>query len=144
MKEKKPKAGFLLGIISFLAILLLPPAPSMYPPAINIVLKHAHQEVIDKLFEKTKLQSLEDINYQNLQEILNQSQEIFVSLPSDFHRAGEKGIRLKERKTEGIKDLKEVIEIQTRGLKNTLALALLMAIWWIAEVLPISVVALLP
>ncbi len=144
MKEKKPKAGFLLGIISFLAILLLPPAPSMYPPAINIVLKHAHQEVIDKLFEKTKLQSLEDINYQNFQEILNQSKEIFVTLPSDFHRAGEKGIKLKERRTEGIKNLKEVIEIQTRGLKNTLALALLMAIWWIAEVLPISVVALCP
>jgi len=144
MKEKKPKAGFCLGLIVFLAFLFLPPTSSMYLPAIEIVLKHAHQEVVDKLFEKTKLQSLEDINLQNLQEILSQSKEIFVSLPSDFHKSGNKGIRLKERKTEGTKDLEEVIEIQTRGLKNTLALALLMAIWWIAEVLPISVVALLP
>jgi len=144
MKEKRPKAGFCLGLIVFLAFLFLPPTSSMYLPTIEIVLKHAHQEVVDKLFEKTKLQSLEDINLQNLQEILNQSKEIFVSLPSDFHKSGNKGIRLKERKTEGTKDLEEVIEIQTRGLKNTLALALLMAIWWIAEVLPISVVALLP
>jgi di/tricarboxylate transporter len=144
MNEKKQKAGFCLGLIAFLAFLFLPPTSSMYLPAIEIVLKHAHQEVADKLFEKTKLQSLEDINLQNLQEILNQGKEIFVSLPSDFHKSGNKGIRLKERKTEGTKDLKEVIEIQTRGLKNTLALALLMAIWWIAEVLPISVVALLP
>ena len=144
MKEKKPKAGFCLGLIAFLAFLFLPPTSFMYLSAIEIVLKHAHQEVADKLFEKTKLQSLEDINLQNLQEILNQGKEIFVSLPSDFHKSGNKGIRLKERKTEGTKDLKEVIEIQMRGLKNTLALALLMAIWWIAEVLPISVVALLP
>ena len=144
MNEKKQKAGFCLGLIAFLAFLFLPPTSFMYLSAIEIVLKHAHQEVADKLFEKTKLQSLEDINLQNLQEILNQSKEIFVSLPSDFHKSGNKGIRLKERKTEGTKDLKEVIEIQTRGLKNTLALALLMAIWWIAEVLPISVVALLP
>ena len=144
MKGKKPKAGFCLGLIAFLAFLFLPPTSSMYLSAIEIVLKHAHQEVADKLFEKTKLQSLEDINLQNLQEILNQSKEIFVSLPSDFHKSGNKGIRLKERKTEGTKDFKEVIKIQTRGLKNTLALALLMAIWWIAEVLPISVVALLP
>ena len=144
MKEKKPKAGFCLGLIAFLAFLFLPPTSSMYLPAIEIVLKHAHQEVADKLFEKTKLQSLEDINLQNLQEILSQSKEIFVSLPSDFHKSGNKGIRLKERKTEGTKDLEEVIEVQTRGLKNTLALALLMAIWWIAEVLPISVVALFP
>ena len=144
MNEKKQKAGFCLGLIAFLAFLFLPPTSFMYLSAIEIVLKHAHQEVADKLFEKTKLQSLEDINLQNLQEILNQSKEIFVSLPSDFHKSGNKGIRLKERKTEGTKDLKEVIEIQTRGMKNTLALALLMAIWWIAEVLPISVVALLP
>ncbi|MCK5513303.1 MAG: anion permease [Deltaproteobacteria bacterium] len=144
MKGKKPKAGFCLGLIAFLAFLFLPPTSSMYLPAIEIVLKHAHQEVADKLFEKSKLQSLEDINLHNLQEILSQSKEIFVSLPSDFHKSGNKGIRLKERKTEGTKDLEEVIEIQTRGLKNTLALALLMAIWWIAEVLPISVVALLP
>ena len=144
MNEKKQKAGFCLGLIAFLSFLFLPPTSSMYLSAIEIVLKHAHQEVADKLFEKTKLQSIEDINLQNLQEILNQSKEIFVSLPSDFHKSGNKGIRLKERKTEGTKDLKEVIEIQTRGMKNTLALALLMAIWWIAEVLPISVVALLP
>ncbi len=144
MNEKKQKAGFCLGLIAFLAFLFLPPTSSMYLPAIEIVLKHAHHEVADKLFEKSKLQSLEDINLHNLQEILSQSKEIFVSLPSDFHKSGNKGIRLKERKTEGTKDLEEVIEIQTRGLKNTLALALLMAIWWIAEVLPISVVALLP
>ena len=144
MKGKKPKAGFCLGLIAFLAFLFLPPTSSMYLPAIEIVLKHAHQEVADKLFEKSKLQSLEDINLHNLQEILSQSKEIFVSLPSDFHKSGNKGIRLKERQTEGTKDLEEVIEIQTRGMKNTLALALLMAIWWIAEVLPISVVALLP
>lgn len=116
----------------------------MYLSAIKTVLKHTHQEVINKLLEETKLQSPEDINCQNLQEILNQSQKIFVSLPSDFHRSGEKGIRLGERSREETKNLKKVIEIQTRGLKHTLALALIMAIWWITEALPIPVVALLP
>ena len=144
MKEKKPKVGFLLGVIAFLTLLFLPPTTSMYLPALEIVLKHSHQEVTSRLLKKTKLKSLEAINCQNLQEVLTQSQKISVFLPSDFHRSGEKGIRLKERSTGGTKDLKEVIEIQTRGLKNSLALALLMAIWWITEALPISVVALLP
>lgn len=116
----------------------------MYLPAIETVLKHSQQEVINKLLEKTTLKSPEDINCQNLQEIVNQSQKILVYLPSDFHRSGEKGIRLKKRSTEHTTNLKKVIEIQTRGLKYTLALALLMAIWWITEALPISVVALLP
>lgn len=116
----------------------------MYLSATKRVLKHSHQDVITQLLEGTKLQSPKDINLQNIQEILNQSQKIHVYLPSDFHRAGEKGIRLEERDTERTMNLKKVIEIQTRGLKNTLALALLMAIWWITEALPISVVALLP
>ena len=144
MKEKKPKVGFFLGVIIFLAIIFLPPTPSMYLSAIKKVLKHSHQDVINKLLEETKLQSREDINYQNIQEILNQSQKILVYLPLDFHRTGEKGIRLEERNRESTIKLKKVIEIQTRGLKNTLALALLMAIWWITETLPIPVVALLP
>lgn len=144
MKEKKPKAGFFLGLIAFLIFLFLPPTPSMYLPAIDIVLKHAHLDVANKLFEKTRLQSFEAINIENLQEVLKQSKEIIVFLPSDFHESGTHGISLLEAKTKGTIDLKEVIAIQTRGLKNTLALALLMAIWWIAEVLPISVVALLP
>jgi sodium-dependent dicarboxylate transporter 2/3/5 len=140
----KPKFGFFLGIIAFLTFLFLPPASSMYLPAIYTVLKHSHQEVINKLLKETNLQSPEDINYQNLQEILNQSQKILVHLPSDFHKTGEKGIRLKKRSSERTINLKKVIEIQTRGLKHTLALALLMAVWWITEALPIPVVALLP
>ena len=140
----KPKVGFFLGVIVFLAILFLPPPSSMYLPAIKTVLKHSHQDVANKLLEETTLKSPEDISCQNLQEVLNQSQKISVHLPSDFHKSGDKGIRLKEEGTEGTIRLKQVIEIQTRGLKYTLALALLMAIWWITEALPISVVALLP
>ena len=140
----KSKVGFFLGVIAFLTILFLPPPSSMYLAAIDTILKHSHQEVIKKLLEKTKLQSLKDINRQNLQEVLNQSEKIFISLPSDFHRSGEKGIRLEGRSTERTINLKKVIEIQTKGLKHTLALALLMAIWWITEALPIPVVALLP
>jgi len=116
----------------------------MYLPAIETVLKHANQDVTSKLLEKTKLNSPKDINSQNLPEILTQSKMISVYLPSDFRRSGEKGIALKESDTECRLHLKEVIELQTRGLKYTLALALLMAIWWITEALPISVVALLP
>ena len=116
----------------------------MYLPAIKTVLKHSHQDVANKLLEETTLKSPEDISCQNLQEVLNQSQKISVHLPSDFHKSGDKGIRLKEEGTEGTIRLKQVIEIQTRGLKYTLALALLMAIWWITEALPISGVALLP
>lgn len=116
----------------------------MYLPAIKTVFKHSQQEVINKLLKETSPQSPEDINCQNLQEILNQSQKVFVYLPSDFHRSGEKGIKLKERNTGNTTNLKQVIEMQTRGLKYTLALALLMAIWWITEALPIPVVALLP
>ena len=116
----------------------------MYLPAISTVLKHSHQDVTYKLLEETTLKSPENISCQNLQEVLNQSRKIFVHLPSDFHKSGEKGIRLKEGRTEGTTHLKQVIEMQARGLKYTLALALLMAIWWITEALPIPVVALLP
>ena len=140
----KPKVGFFLGVIVFIAILFLPPTSSMYLPAIKTVLKHSHQDVENKLLEETTLKSPEDISCQNLQEVLTQSQKVSVYLPSDFHKSGEKGIRLKEEGTGETIHLKQVIEMQTRGLKYTLALALLMAIWWITEALPISVVALLP
>ena len=144
MSQTKSKVGFFTGVVVFFTILFIPPSPSMYLSALETVLQHSHQDLIDKLFAEADLPATSTINRDNLYDVLNHAQEILVVVPPDFNQSGKKGIRLAKKPSEHTQRLKEVIELQTRGLKRTLALAMLMAIWWITEAIPIVVVALLP
>jgi di/tricarboxylate transporter len=144
MNKKKAKAGFFTGLLVFFTLLFIPPTSSMYLSALNTVLKHSHQNVITKLLAETNLRAVKEITPNNLHHILTQTQEILVAVPEDFDTSGESGIRLAKENTQSPQQLRQVIEIQTRGLKQTLALAMLMAVWWMTEALPIVVVALLP
>jgi sodium-dependent dicarboxylate transporter 2/3/5 len=144
MSQAKSKVGFFTGIAAFFFILFLPPSPSMYLSALETVLGHSHQNVVDKLLQKSNLAATSTINRDNLHEILNHTKSIPVVVPSDFNQSGERGIRLAEKSAKNTQQLNQVVELQTRGLKHTLALAMLMAIWWITEALPIVVVSLLP
>ena len=144
MNKKKAKAGFFTGLLVFFTLLFLPPTPSMYLSALTTVLKHSHQNVTTKLLAEMNLRSVKELSPSTIDRILLQAQEILVTVPEDFDLSGEKGIRLAAESTPGTQKLRQVIELQTRGLKRTLALALLMAVWWMTEALPIVVVALLP
>ena len=144
MSQTKSKVGFFTGIAVFFIIVFLPPSPPMYLSAVETVLKHSQQDLIDKLLAGTNLTDTGAINRDNLQDVLNHSQHIAVEVPPDFNKSGERGIHLAEKSSKKTRQLDQVIELQARGLMRTLALTLLMAIWWITEALPIVIVALLP
>lgn len=144
MNQTKSKVGFFTGSAIFFIILFLPPSPSMYLSALETVLRHSHPDIIDKLLTEANLADTGAITRDNLDDLLLHAQKIAVVVPSDFYQSGEQGIRLAGKNGKNSQQLKQVIELQTRGLKHTLAIALLMAIWWMTEALPIVVVALLP
>lgn len=131
----KQKIGFLLGVLAFCFILFTPPNKGMWLSGFKVVLKHSKPEVLEKLGASYK-----DLNYNNLYPLLKKSKEIYVNIPKDFSKTGIRGIGLSEKG----KSLYEAVRTQVNGLKNTLALAILMAIFWITEALPIPVVALFP
>jgi len=129
------KSGFCIGLLAFCAILLLPPSKGMWISAFKVVLQHSGDEVLERVGAAHK-----DINYDNLVSLLEKSKRTYVEVPEDFSKTGEKGIRLSEKGG----SLYDAAEIQVQGIKKTLALAILMAIFWITEALPIPIVALFP
>lgn len=131
----KGKLGLLLGIAAFCFLIRIPPNKGMWLVAFKVVLKHSQDEVWEKLGACSK-----ELNHDNLYPLLERSKGIFVEVPRDFSKTGIKGIKL----TEGGKRLYDLIKTQVKGLRNVLSLALLMAIFWITEALPIPVVALFP
>ncbi len=140
----KPRVGLAIAVILFLFILFAPPMAKMYIPATKVVLRHSQRDVVKTLLRGTLLEGMEKpiagIGATNIELILEKSQEVKVKVPKDFFSSGIHGIGLS---AEG-ESLKDVIEKQVSGLKKTLAFALLMAILWITEAIPIPVTALLP
>jgi sodium-dependent dicarboxylate transporter 2/3/5 len=134
------KIGFILGILAFCALLFINPSNGMYVEATKIVLKHSDKAILQSIFSKSSIEKIDDIDGTNIDIILKHSEKILVKVPEDFAKTGEKGITLNQ---EG-KPLSIIIKKQANGLKNTLAIAVIMAIFWISEALPIPVVALLP
>lgn len=129
------RLGLLLSVFAFSLVLLTPANRRMWLSGFKVVLKHSTTEVIDSLGA-----SSEEINPDNLQLLLEKSKGIHIKIPRDFSKTGLKGISLSEDE----KSLHDAVARQVNGLKNTLALAILMAILWITEALPIPVVALFP
>ncbi len=140
----KPKIGLGLGVGLFLLLLLVPPPERMYIPATKVVLRHCQKGVVQTLLRGTSLagevRPIQSIDARNIRLILERAKGMRVKVPKNFHSSGVQGISLS---AEG-QPLREVINHQVGGLKKTIGLALLMAILWITEALPIPVTALLP
>lgn len=134
----KHKLGFILGVAAFLIIHFSSPTEGMWLSAFKVVLKHSRPGVLDSLRVSHK-----DVGYNNLGSLLEKSREIFVDIPADFSKTGTRGIGL-DKRGEGDTTLYDAAEVQVKGLRDTLALAVLMAVFWIAEVIPIPIVALFP
>jgi len=133
--EVGKKFGFVLGILGFCVILYLPDTSGMWVSSLKVVLRHSRDDVVAMVGTSDL-----EVDCENLSSALQKAESIHVDVPKDFEETGRKGIQL----SEGGTTLYDVTESQMDGLKRTLALALLMAIFWITETLPIPVVALFP
>lgn len=134
----KSKIGFIVGVLAFVAILFITPSKAMIYCGLKIVAGHSDSGVIQELGVPHK-----EITLKNSQELYEKSKTIFVSVPKNFSVTGERGIKLAEPAEAGT-TLHSLVNRQVKGLIRTLALAALMAIFWICEVLPLPIVALFP
>jgi sodium-dependent dicarboxylate transporter 2/3/5 len=140
----KQKVGFVVGIVAAAAIFILPPSRQMYLPAIRVIARHCEPEVTLRLIEKSRVNSIEEIGLETLDSVLASARQIAVHVPDDFTRSGEKGISLRRGPNGHEQSLGNLIDTQSKALKNVLAIAVLMATWWATEALPLPIVALLP
>jgi len=127
------KIGFWLGWLSFLLVLFLPSTKRMYVEGFKVVLKHSDKTITE--------QFPQGITTENFDQMYQKAKSIHIKIPKDFAKTGIKGITSTEN---GKMTLDKAVNIQTRALKYTLALAILMAILWITEAMPIPIVAMFP
>ena len=125
--------GLIIGFSLFFILLFLPPTQGMRIEALKVVLSHGTDEL-------NRVMGIKKINSQNFIQFEEKARKIRVSIPSDFSKAGEKSIGISKKGP----SLYDVVVRQAYALKNTIALAILMAVLWISEALPIPVVALFP
>jgi len=126
-KEKEPyslrqKLGFILGVILFAIILIVPPPTSMYNMSSKIVLKSASEDLLQTGASRNVLK-------------LNSNKRVKeISDTKNF---------LKWIKTENLKIYSEIAK-KVNIMKACLAVAALMACWWIGETIPLAATSLLP
>ena len=138
--ELRNRIGFVLGILVFATLLFIHPSRGMKIEGAKIVLKHCDEEVAETLLSSAGIEKISLLSGDNIQELLDQSSEILVSVPRNFSVTGIKGIKIDNQG----KPLLSIITKQAFGIRNTIALAILMAIFWISEAVPIPIVALFP
>ncbi len=112
--------GVILAFSGFFFILLIPPSAKMLKVAKEVVLKHSSQEVKKAVVEKVT--------------------EVRVKVATDFYKTGQEGIFLDP---EG-RPFVEIVKLQAKALKASLAVGFLMAVLWVSEAVPIPVVAMIP
>ncbi len=130
--------GLVLGLFTFFTVLLLPPSGAMLFYGAKTVLSHSEKEILKKIGHPS---SEKNLKYSEFDEILKKAENIKVKIPKNFSKSGTRGIKI-DNKTG--KTLSEIFNIQANALKATLAIALLMAIWWITEAIPIPITSMLP
>ncbi len=138
MRANKYKlTGLVLGLLTFFAVLLLPPSKSMLFYGAKIVLSHSGKDILKKI----GVHSEKTLKYSEFNTIFKKAEGIKVKIPKNFSKSGTRGIKIDNKKG---KALSEIFKIQASALKATLAIALLMAIWWITEAIPIPITSMLP
>ena len=129
--------GLVGGFFSFVLLLILPSSNAILLSGTRTVLSHSETMILKKI----GISSYKDVNSDNFPKILHKAKAVYVIIPRDFSKSGMRGIKLSEKKGE---TLFKLIQIQGYAIKATLAIALLMAIWWITEAIPIPVTSVLP
>jgi sodium-dependent dicarboxylate transporter 2/3/5 len=129
--------GFIFGLFLFLLIIVAPIPKTMIYIGSKIVLSHSNKQVLRKI----GIKKVSVIKKGELPLLLEKSKNIFVKIPKNFSKSGYKGIKLSKEKG---KKLSELFYIQAKAIKITLAIAVLMAIFWITEAIPIPITSLFP
>jgi len=129
--------GLILSSLLFITIIILPPSENMIDSGLKVVLSHSDSSV----FEELKIKDLSNIGVDNLNDIKKRAKTIYIEIPKDFSKSSIKGITLSDKKKETLHNL---FEIQANAIKSTVAIAVLMALLWISEAIPIPVTSLLP
>lgn len=132
--------GLVIAAVCFAMLLVIPPTGGMYVEATKVVLNHAQEDVVQELLRRSNMEGKEHITSETIENVVTAASTILVSVPPDFSKSGSRGIALS---AEG-QPLSAIITVQATAIRNTMALAVLMAILWISEALPIPIVALLP
>jgi len=136
------KIGLILGLIVFFIIISAPSFDSMDKSGYDVVYEKLPSDVKDNI--STNFGEVSDDNFGSFMEYAK-TIEIAISKNNSSMISGESFDSLASSSGyEAPISLYEVIRGQGNAQMKVLALALLMAIWWITEAIPVSVTALLP
>ncbi|HHN81547.1 MAG TPA: DASS family sodium-coupled anion symporter [Methanomicrobia archaeon] len=136
------KVGLIIGLIVFVAIVLAPHPASMDRSGYNELTSRLPDETLVRIDNE-----FGPVNEDNFREFLDYSKTIRVATGSTSPRFITEEAYHALDDTSSFKSpttLYELIKGQGRAQMRVLALALLMAIWWITEAVPVPLTALLP
>ncbi len=129
--------GFISGVFFFVLIIVAPVPKTMLYIGSKTVLSHADNHVLQNI----GIKKASDITKENFIIFSKKSKNVLVKVPKNFSKTGYKGIKLSKGKGKRLSDL---FYIQANAIKMTIAIAVLMAIFWITEAIPIPITSLLP
>jgi len=136
------KFGLILGIIVFFIVLLAPSFGAMDESSFDVVHGRLPQDVKERISSE-----FGEVNDDNFDEFLQYSRTVYVSVSKTNSSiiSKESYESLSSRSSyDPPFSLYAMIRGQSNAQMKVLALAVLMAIWWITEAIPVSVTALLP
>ncbi|HOP09423.1 MAG TPA: SLC13 family permease, partial [Candidatus Methanofastidiosa archaeon] len=134
--------GLFIGIIVFFIMLMLPSFGSMDDSSYDVIYEKLPTDLKEKISSE-----FGDVNDDNFDDFLEYSKSVGVSISktsaSFISDQTYDSLSYKSNYAAPI-SLYELIKGQSEAQMKVLAIALLMAIWWITEAIPVSVTALLP
>ncbi|HPR41211.1 MAG TPA: DASS family sodium-coupled anion symporter [Candidatus Methanofastidiosa archaeon] len=136
------RMGLFIGIIVFFIMLMLPSFGSMDDSSYDVIYEKLPTDLKEKISSE-----FGDVNDDNFDDFLEYSKSVGVSISktsaSFISDQTYDSLSYKSNYAAPI-SLYELIKGQSEAQMKVLAIALLMAIWWITEAIPVSVTALLP
>jgi len=134
------KVGLVLGAAVFITMLAIPAPSSMDDSSFDVIYPRLPSDVKDMIS-----QEFGDVNDDNFGEFMAYSKGIMVSVSlKSSSIISEDSYKISSSGYDVPVSLHDIIRKQSKAQISVLAIALLMAVWWITEAIPVPVTALLP